>query len=164
VLEAAATPEPTQRLPSQARLLFALYSLGWAIPLLLVAFSAAGGLDRADDIPDWLPLAIRIATVAIVALGLLVEPQRRWRNWRYELRDEEIDLRRGVFVITRTLIPTIRVQHVDTKRTWLADQLGLRSVVIHTAGGSHTIPALAPATASEIRDRIAQLAQRPDDV
>jgi len=160
----AATPEPTQRLPRQARVLFALYSLGWAAPLLLVAFTAAGALDRADDASGWAPLAIRAAAVAIVLLGLLLEPQRRWRNWRYELRDEEIDLRRGVLVVTRTLIPTIRVQHVDTKRTWLADQLGLRAVVIHTAGGSHTIPALPPATAAEIRDRIAQLAQRPDDV
>jgi membrane protein YdbS with pleckstrin-like domain len=160
----ATTPEPTQRLPGQARVLFALHSLGWAVPLLLVAFTGAGALARADDGPGWAPLAIRLAAVAIVLLGLVVEPQRRWRNWRYELRDEEIDLRRGVLVVTRTLIPTIRVQHVDTKRTWLADQLGLRSVVIHTAGGSHTIPALAPATATEIRDRVAQLAQRPDDV
>lgn len=163
-MEAATTPEPTQRLPSQARVLFALYSLAWAAPLLLVAFSGAGALDRADDVPGWAPLAIRAVAVIVVLLGLLVEPQRRWRNWRYELRDEEIDLRRGVLVVTRTLIPTIRVQHVDTKRTWLADQLGLRSVVIHTAGGSHTIPALPPDRAAEIRDRIAQLAQRPDDV
>lgn len=107
---------------------------------------------------------IRTLAVLLAVAGLLIEPRRRWRNWRYELRDDEIDLSRGVFTVTRTLIPTIRVQHVDTKRNWLADQLGLRSVVIHTAGGSHTIPALAPETASEIRDRIAQLAQRPDDV
>jgi hypothetical protein len=163
-MEAATTPEPTQRLPGQARLLFAVHSLGWAAPLLLIAFSGAGALGGADDVPGWAPTAIRVAAVAVVGLGLLVEPQRRWRNWRYELRDEEIDLRRGVLVVTRTAIPTIRVQHVDTKRTWLSDQLGLRSVVIHTAGGSHTIPALPPATATEIRDRIAQLAQRPDDV
>jgi uncharacterized protein len=155
--------EPTNRLPSQARLLFAGRSLAWAVPLVLIAFTGADALAR-DDAPGWLPTAIRVAAVAIVLAGLVVEPQRRWRNWRYELRDDEIDLRRGVFVITRTLIPTIRVQHVDTQRTWLSDQLGLRSVVIHTAGGSHRIPALEPERATEIRDRIAKLAQRPDDV
>jgi uncharacterized protein len=162
-MEAAPTPEPTNRLPSQARLLFAGRSLGWAVPLVLVAFTGAGALEQSDA-PGWIPTAIRVAVALIAVAGLVLEPQRRWRNWRYELRDDEIDLRRGILVITRTLIPTIRVQHVDTKRTWLADQLGLRSVVIHTAGGSHTIPALAPATAGEIRDRIARLAQRPDDV
>jgi membrane protein YdbS with pleckstrin-like domain len=155
--------EPTDRLPSQARLLFAGRSLGWAAPLVLIAFTAADAIGRGDA-PGWVPTAIRIAAVLIALTGLVLEPQRRWRNWRYELRDDEIDLRRGVFVITRTLIPTIRVQHVDTQRTWLSDQLGLRSVVIHTAGGSHRIPALEPDRATEIRDRIAKLAQRPDDV
>jgi len=154
--------EPTGRLPSQARLLFAGRSLGWAVPLVLVAFTGASALET--EAPGWVPTAIRVATVLIVLAGLVLEPQRRWRNWRYELRDEEIDLRRGVLVVTRTLIPTIRVQHVDTQRTWLSDQLGLRSVVIHTAGGSHRIPALRPDEATLIRDRIAQLAQRPDDV
>jgi membrane protein YdbS with pleckstrin-like domain len=155
--------EPTDRLPGQARLLFAGRSLAWAVPFVLVAFTGAGALESGDT-PGWTPTAIRIAVVLIALAGLVVEPQRRWRNWRYELRDDEIDLRRGVFVITRTLIPTIRVQHVDTQRTWLSDQLGLRSVVIHTAGGSHRIPALEPDRATEIRDRIAKLAQRPDDV
>lgn len=154
--------EPTGRLPSQARLLFAGRSLGWAVPLVLVAFTGASALET--DAPGWVPTAIRVLAVLAVLAGLVIEPQRRWRNWRYELRDDEIDLRRGVLVVTRTLIPTIRVQHVDTQRTWLSDQLGLRSVVIHTAGGSHRIPALRPDEATRIRDRIAQLAQRPDDV
>jgi membrane protein YdbS with pleckstrin-like domain len=162
-MEAATTPEPTKRLPSQARLLFAGRSLTWAVPLVLIAFTGAGALQQSDA-PGWLPIAIRVAVVLIALAGLVLEPQRRWRNWRYELRDDEIDLRRGVLVVTRTLIPTIRVQHVDTQRTWLSDQLGLRSVVIHTAGGSHRIPALQPDEATRIRDRIAQLAQRPDDV
>jgi uncharacterized protein len=159
----AATPEPTRKLPGQARLLFAVRSLIWAVPLVLVAFVVASALDDGDA-PGWAGVAIRVAAVAIALAGLVLEPQLRWRNWRYELRDEEIDLRRGFLTITRTLIPTIRVQHVDTQRTWLADQLGLRSVAIHTAGGSHRIPALRPDEAAAIRDRIAKLAQRPDDV
>lgn len=159
----AATPEPTQRLPGQARLLFFSRSLGWAVPLLFLALVAAAALDDAGA-PSWTAIAVRVAGAALAVAGLIAEPQLRWLNWRYELRDEEIDLRRGFLVITRTLVPTIRVQHVDTERTWLSDRLGLRSVVVHTAGGSHRIPALPPAEAAAIRDRIAQLARRPDDV
>lgn len=159
----AATPEPTQRLPGQARLLFFGRALGWAVPLVFVAFIAGSALERGDA-PEWTAIAVRVAAIVLALVGLVVEPQLRWRNWRYELRDEEIDLRRGFLTITRTLIPTIRVQHVDTQRTWLSDQLGLRSVAIHTAGGSHRIPALRPDEAAAIRDRIAKLAQRPDDV
>jgi membrane protein YdbS with pleckstrin-like domain len=157
------TPEPTQPLPADARTLFTLQALGWALPLLLIAFGAGMALEQAG-VATWLVRALQAVAVAGATAGVVVEPGRRWRSWRYELRDEEIDLRRGVLVVTRTLIPTIRVQHVDTQRTWLSDQLGLRAVVIHTAGGSHRIPALRPDDAAAIRDRIAQLAQRPDDV
>jgi hypothetical protein len=159
----AITPEPGQRLPGQARLLFFTRSLGWTAPLLFAALVAGSALDDSGA-PGWTGVAVRAVAVALAIAGLLVEPQLRWRNWRYELRDEEIDLRRGVLVVTRTLIPTIRVQHVDTQRTWLSDQLGLRSVVIHTAGGSHRIPALRPDDAIAIRDRIARLARQPDDL
>jgi membrane protein YdbS with pleckstrin-like domain len=159
----AATPEPTQKLPGQARLLFFGRSLMWAVPFVFLAFVAATALESADA-PDWAPVTVQLVAIAVALTGAVVEPQLRWRNWRYELRDEEIDLRRGFLTVTRTLIPTIRVQHVDTQRTWLADQLGLRSVAIHTAGGSHRIPALRPDEAAAIRDRIAKLAQRPDDV
>jgi uncharacterized protein len=157
------TPEPTQRLPAAARTLFAFQALGWTIPLLLVAFGGGMALVEAGA-ATWLVRLLQALAVVVVVLGLVVEPGRRWRGWLYELRDEEIDLRRGTLVVTRTLIPTIRVQHVETQRTWLSDQLGLRSVAIHTAGGSHRIPALRPDEAAAIRDRIAQLAQRPDDV
>jgi membrane protein YdbS with pleckstrin-like domain len=93
-----------------------------------------------------------------------VIPLRQWRTWRYEVRDEEIDLLRGAVVVRRTLIPMTRVQHVDTRRTPLSDLLGLRSVTVHTAAGSHSIPALRPDDAAAIRDRIAQLARAPDDL
>jgi membrane protein YdbS with pleckstrin-like domain len=162
-MEAGPTSEPSQQLPSAARTLFAVQALGWAIPLLLVAFGGGMALVEAG-VATWLVRLVQALAVVVVVFGILVEPGRRWRGWRYELRDEEIDLRRGVVVVTRTLIPTIRVQHVETQRTWLSDQLGLRSVVIHTAGGAHRIPALRPDDAAAIRDRIAQLAQRPDDV
>ncbi|NLT05654.1 MAG: PH domain-containing protein [Solirubrobacterales bacterium] len=156
-------PEPDQRLPAQARTLFALQATAGAAPLVLLALGARMALDSAGA-PGWTGVAV-LALAALAAVAMVaVEPRLRWRNWRYALREEEIDLRRGVLVVTRTLIPTIRVQHVDTQRTWLSDRLGLRAVVVHTAGGSHRIPALRPDTATAIRDRIAELARRPDDV
>jgi membrane protein YdbS with pleckstrin-like domain len=99
-----------------------------------------------------------------VALGGVAAPLLRWRTWRYEVRDEEIDLLRGAVVVRRTLIPMTRVQHVDTQRTPLSDLFELRSVTVHTAADSHSIPALRPADAAAIRDRIAVLARQPDEI
>lgn len=156
-------PEPDQRLPAQARTLFALQSAVGVLPLVLIALAGRAALAAAGA-PGWSQVAALALAAAAATATVAVEPRLRWRNWRYALRDEEIDLRRGVLVVTRTLIPTIRVQHVDTQRNWLSDRLGLRAVVIHTAGGSHRIPALRPDVATAIRDRIAELARRPDDV
>jgi uncharacterized protein len=158
----AATPEPTQRLPREARGYFVLGSLAWAVPTAFAGFVAAGALS--SDAPDTLAWAVRAAVVAMVLLGGVAFPLLRWRSWRYEVRDEELDLLRGAVVVRRTLIPMTRVQHVDTTRTVIGDLFDLRSVAVHTAAGSNEIPALRPGEAAAIRDRIALLARRPDEL
>jgi uncharacterized protein len=115
-------------------------------------------LDGAWAVLLWL------LALAVVAVGGVLLPLLRWRTWRYEVRDEEIDLLRGALVVRRTLIPMTRVQHVDTQRTPLSDLFELRSVTVHTAAGSHSIPALRPLDAAAIRDRIAVLAREPDEL
>jgi uncharacterized protein len=157
------TPEPTRRLPQEAAGYFLVGALAWAVPVGIGCLVAAGALADADapGVFSWLLI---VAAVLVVALGGVAFPRLRWRSWRYEVRDEEIDLLRGVLVVRRTLIPMTRVQHVDTQRTVLSDLFGLRSVTIHTAAGSHTIPALRPDDAAAIRDRIALLAREPDEL
>lgn len=159
----AATPEPTQSLPLEARGLFVLGALAWAVPVgigLVIGGSALVGSD-APGVLAWLAWGL---AAGVVLVGGLVLPMLRWRTWRYEVRDQEIDLRRGAVVVTRTLIPMTRVQHVDTRRTPLSDLFDLRAVTVHTAADSHEIPALHPGDAVSIRDRIAVLARQPDEL
>jgi uncharacterized protein len=159
----APTPEPTRRLPPEARGYFVLGALAWAVPLA-IGCAVAGAAVAGSGAPDVLAWLVFAAAVLVLALGGLALPLVRWRSWRYEVRDEEIDLLRGVLIVRRTLIPMTRVQHVDTQRTVLSDLFGLRSVTVHTAAGSHTVPALRPDQASSIRDRIALLAREPDEL
>jgi uncharacterized protein len=122
------------------------------------------GVLAGTDAPAILVVLAWVAAIAVVAGGGVALPIVRWRRWRYEVRDEEIDLLRGALVVRRTLIPMTRVQHVDTQRTVVSDLFGLRSVTVHTAAGSHSIPALHPGEAAAIRDRIALLAREPDEL
>jgi hypothetical protein len=80
------------------------------------------------------------------------------------VREHEIDIRRGTLAVTRTLVPMLRVQHVDTKRDLLQQGLGLATVVFHTAAGANEIPALTVAEAAQVRDRIAELARTADEL
>jgi membrane protein YdbS with pleckstrin-like domain len=140
-----------------------LGALGWAVPVGIGCVLGGGALAESDapGVLAWLAWAV---AVGVVVLGGLALPLLRWRTWRYEVRDEEIDLLRGAVVVRRTLMPMTRVQHVDTQRTPLSDLFELRSVTVHTAAGSHSIPALRPGDAAAIRDRIALLAREPDEV
>jgi uncharacterized protein len=158
----AAIPEPSRQLPSQARTYFIFEALAGGIGTTIVALVVAGVLD--DHVPDMLVLALRVLVPLVAIGGALALGALRYRHWRYELREEEIDLQRGALVVTRTLIPIVRVQHVDTRRSWLADQIGVQAVVVHTAAGSHEIPALTPGEAAAVRDRIALLARQPDEL
>jgi uncharacterized protein len=140
-----------------------LGALVWAVPVGIGCLVGGGALAGSDapGVLAWLAWAL---AVGVVAVGGVAMPLVRWRTWRYEVRDEEIDLLRGAVVVRRTLIPMTRVQHVDTQRTPLSDLFELRSVTVHTAAGSHAIPALRPGDAAAIRDRIALLARQPDEL
>jgi uncharacterized protein len=149
------TPEPSRRLASAARWLWRAQGLGATVAALI----AAGVLSERVGGALWMLLPLVVATIAIG-----VVPELRWARWRYEVRDEEIDLRHGTVRITRTLVPMLRVQHVDTTQGPLDQALGLATVVVHTAAGTTTIPALDEGHAARLRDRIAALARTADEL
>ncbi len=94
---------------------------------------------------------------ALVQIGFV--PQMRYRHWRYHVDAQELDIQFGVFVVRRTLIPLVRVQHVDTVQGPLSKQFGLSSVTVSTAAGSHVIPGLSDEAADQLRDHISALAR-----
>lgn len=85
-------------------------------------------------------------------------PKLRYRRWRYEIYEQEIYIQHGILIRTRTVIPMIRVQHVDTKQGPVLKMYKLATVSISTAATTHEIPALYEADASSLRDRISDLA------
>ena len=147
------TPEPTRTLSREARWVWrGEQLLGWGVAVV-VCLVIAAQLDGAAA------LALRIVPVLCLLAFVVVVPSLRWRNWRWEVRPEAIDIRHGTFTIRRTLVPMLRVQHVDTTRGVVEQSLDLATVVVHTAAGSHRIPLLSVKDAAEVRDRIADLAR-----
>jgi membrane protein YdbS with pleckstrin-like domain len=149
-------PEPSQRLAPQARWAWRLSWAAGCIVALVVLGMVAGRLPG-----PWQTIGMAALAVALLA-GTPVVPELRWRRWRWEVREHEIDLQRGVLVVRRTLIPMARVQHVETERGPIGQALGLSTVEIHTAAGSHQIPLLRDLDAGLMRARIAELARTDD--
>ncbi|WP_078553341.1 PH domain-containing protein [Bacillus alkalicellulosilyticus] len=127
-------------------LFFALFPIGYGV--VLYFFS----------LPVWILWVLIIGFIIQSIINIVVIPQVRWKRWRYNVHEHEIDLQRGVFVIRRTLVPMIRVQHVDTEHGPILRKYGLATVTISTAATVHRIPALTFEKADELRDIISSLA------
>ncbi len=113
--------------------------------------------------PAWITFALLGLIFAYAVYAIIFKPDIRWKTWRYDVSEQEIDLLHGVFIKTRTLIPMVRVQHVDTVQGPLLRHFGLSSVTVSTAAGSHEIPALADDVAERLRDQISVLARVVDE-
>jgi uncharacterized protein len=153
-----ATPEPSRPLAPAARALWRLEGVLLAVVALVAAAILQVAVGGTVAVLGW------IAAIVVGAAAAVAVPELRWRRWRWEVREHEIDIRRGTVAVTRTLVPMLRVQHVDTRRDLLQQWLGLATVVFHTAAGANEIPALTVAEAGLVRDRIAELARTADEL
>ena len=154
--------EPEKRISERALTVWRITGVLQSIFTLLLV---AGAISLAV-IFDWSNWVIVVAVLVLIVesyLFIYLLPQLRWNRWRYEVRDQEIELQHGVFIIKRTLVPMIRVQHVDTNQGPLLRKYQLATVLISTAATVHEIPALQLEEAEELRVMISRLARVADE-
>ncbi len=158
-----ARPAPHERLDPRALTAWRISGLLSSLMTLALAAAISWVLWYFDQ-PAWLvalPLVVALVTGIIT---VWVAPTIQWRRWRYAVTERDIELQRGVIIITRTLIPIARVQHVDTRQGPILRRFGLAGIAIATAAGTEEIPALAIDVADDLRNRISDLAGIADDV
>lgn len=124
------------------------------------AYAAVFGLD---EFHFWIVIAS--ASVIFIAwmLSIFLMPYLSWKHWRYAIDEKEIDLKRGVIIKTRTLIPLSRVQHVDTRQGPLLRWYNLSTVTISTAATTHEIPGLDTQLADRVRRKISTYARLAEE-
>ena len=115
------------------------------------------------DWPAWIGIVAIIFFLLTASIVIFLVPHLRWKHWRYEVREQEIEIQRGIFVIKSTLVPMVRVQHVDTEQGPLLRKYNLATVTISTAATVHGIPALDVEEAEEMRHAISRLARVADE-
>jgi membrane protein YdbS with pleckstrin-like domain len=144
------TELPPRRLARSARWVWRLQqAFFWGIAVIAVLVIAPE-LD--------LPGSLALIPLAGLVVAVTVAPALRWRSWRWDVQPEAIEIRHGVLRIRHTVVPMVRVQHVDTTSDLLAQAFSLATVQIHTAADSHTIPLLTDTDAEGVRRRITELA------
>jgi uncharacterized protein len=156
--------EPAERLDPRAIPVWRITGTLNMLPLLVGAGFAALALSRSGSVPLLFEVLPVLAILALAGVVVVVVPALRWRRWRYEIRPDEVDLQRGIFWISRTLVPLARIQHVDTRQGPLQRKFGLSTVVFYTAAGPNQIPELSTPVAARARDRIAELTREQDEL
>jgi uncharacterized protein len=156
--------EPAERLDPRAKRLWRITGTLGTLPLLAVGVFVSWVSLRAVEVPFLLGVLPFLAALGLFVVVAGVIPDLRWRRWRYEIREEEVDLQRGIFWINRTLVPLARIQHVDTRQGPLQRRFGLATVVFYTAAGPNEIPELSAPVAAGVRDRIAKLTREQDEL
>lgn len=132
----------------------------WIIKTLIFTgiLAGAGALARMYiEIPLW---AVALMVIGITLIGTM-HAIARYRRWGYEIRDDSLYLERGVLTEVRTIVPLVRIQHVDSSRTPIERVFGLASTVVYTAGSRGAdvrIPGLTRTTAQTIQEQLKELA------
>lgn len=154
--------EPQKRISPKALKVWKIYGV---FETLIIAAVAAGAITLTVmfEWPQWIIAAAVAVLILFTYLFVFFIPTIKWKRWRYEVREQEIELQRGIFIVKRTLVPMVRVQHVDTVQGPILKKYELATITISTAATVHEIPALDVEEADELRNSISQLARVAED-
>ncbi|HMO75332.1 MAG TPA: PH domain-containing protein [Sphingopyxis sp.] len=94
---------------------------------------------------------------AVAILFVAVFPSRRARRWGYHMGADELRVARGWLFRTDTIVPFVRVQHIDVGQGPVERWFGLSHLIVHTSGTHNstvTLPGLPAPLAAAMRETI----------
>jgi membrane protein YdbS with pleckstrin-like domain len=139
--------EPAYRNALRAR------AIAFWIPLFLVALVVDQSVLASGPFAGLLP----VLAGALGLSSIMVAPDRIYRRLGYAIDHRLLRTVRGWLFHTDTVVPFVRVQHIDVTRGPFDKMFGTATLVVHTAGTHNsivTLPGLSPERAAEIREAI----------
>lgn len=129
------------------------------IPAIITA-ALLNGLDLASGISGF---ALGYAfSAALITFYMKL----RYQAWGFELREDHLYIEHGVFRKVKTMVPFVRIQHVDSERGVIERTVGLSKVIVYTAGSRGadvTIPGLLPEKAESMQEKLRDVAIESED-
>lgn len=107
----------------------------------------------------WLLIGMTTITLLATVWSIFISPFLLYKNWRYNVDKEFLQLKSGAIKEKHQLVPMTKIQSVETNQGPILRKYGLYSLSIETMGSSHEIPALPEEVAIELRNQIAHFAR-----
>ncbi|MFQ3275383.1 MAG: membrane protein YdbS with pleckstrin-like domain [Candidatus Nanohaloarchaea archaeon] len=100
---------------------------------------------------------ISAVIIPVFALLGVLYGLKRYSNWGFKVVDDHLYIEHGVIKKTYSMVPYVRVQHIDTDRGPIDRFLGLSTLRVYTAGSKGAdirIPGLDRQEASELQKKL----------
>lgn len=113
--------------------------------ILLICAAAAIGAFFIPQLAGWRGMILFLLALltAYKLAGLFLYPQIEYRQWGYYITEDKVDIRHGLFFISNTIIPIIRIQHITVSQGPVNRRLRLYNVEMSLASGSFAIECLS---------------------
>lgn len=131
--------------------------IGRLIGLIILGLIYAGGwvfLKVPVGKYIWIYLLIGGIILAAQLASTLIYPAIEYRQWKYSIDEDKVQIVHGVYFITTSVIPVIRIQHVEIQQGPINRQLSLANISIKTAGGGVSIPCIHKDEAEKLAEYI----------
>ena len=121
--------------------------------IVLAIFYGIGADEGSETmkIIGWIAAGI---IVLVQLLSIFIYPPIEYIQWAYMIAPDRIEIKKGIFYRTHTVIPISRIQHVAVTQGVLQRPFRLSTVQIHTAGSVMEIQELSTAVAEDICSRL----------
>jgi membrane protein YdbS with pleckstrin-like domain len=104
------------------------------------------------------PYGLITAAAWLIAIVVIVSfPSRRVSRWGYRIGEGQLRVARGWLFRTDTIVPFVRVQHIDVGQGPIERWFGLSHLIVHTSGTHNstvTLPGLHSDLAAAMRETI----------
>ncbi|WP_338752640.1 PH domain-containing protein [Bacillus sp. FJAT-52991] len=107
----------------------------------------------------WILIGLAALTVIAAIWGIVFGPKLKQKYWRYDVNEEFIQIKHGVWNEVHVLVPMTKVQSVELNQGPFLRKYELYSISVGTMGTTHEIPAVPKDEAYELRDQIAYYAK-----
>ena len=99
-------------------------------------------------------LIISVIIFLNVLLNIILYPKIRYQRYKYLVTDEKIEVKKGLFIITKSIIQIKRIQKIELSNGPIDRHYHLSNVNIYTAAGVVDIKFLNNKEAEAIADRV----------
>lgn len=100
---------------------------------------------------------LTVAAWLLAIIAVVTIPARRVARWGYKIGEGQLRVARGWLFRTDTIVPFVRVQHIDVGQGPIERLFGLSHLVVHTSGTHNstvTLPGLHADLAAAMRETI----------